>query len=110
MHETNEIIKEEHEDDSRTQTSKQSESNPPFKFMKCKNPVGRPAGTQQSATSFGKKIKRKSHKFLENLPKVQKLISSAITKKISKTTTVLTQESDNSTTTTTTTTNFCSGT
>jgi hypothetical protein len=79
-------------------------SKAPFVLMNCKNPVGRPSGTQQSATSFGKKLKRKSKKVLENLPKINRLVSSAVITKIksSVTTTVSSQETESTTTTTTT--------
>lgn len=49
-----------------------------FVLMNFKNPVGTPSRTQQSAASYGKKLKRKSKEVSENFPKINRLLSPAL--------------------------------
>ena len=46
----------------------------PFKLVASKRPVGRPTGTQQSATSFGKKVKKRSKRIIDKISKVPRLL------------------------------------
>ena len=71
----------------RSLTSSASKTSTPFKLVACKNPVGRPKGLTQTATSFlAPTLKRKAHTQLKNL-RIKRTIIKTVTTTTSTTTT-----------------------